>query len=123
MANMAEGLAFVSKMMIMEVFFHSDRDISSHSVTDILMSEMLVQCTEYLSDQWQMLDDVRMMLWQLIKQHTLLYAVLCTAKEVIKFSNALFRHISQYYSVYFIFSSSRSWRNNHLYCFKGNMQK
>lgn len=33
MANMAEGLAFVSKMMIMDVFFHPDRDISSHSVT------------------------------------------------------------------------------------------
>lgn len=32
MANMAGGLAFVSKMMIMEVFFHPDRDISSHSV-------------------------------------------------------------------------------------------
>lgn len=41
MANMAEGLAFVSKMMIMEVFFHPDRDISSHSVTDVLMCEML----------------------------------------------------------------------------------
>lgn len=38
MANMAEGLAFVSKMIMMEVFFHPDTDISSHSVTDILMS-------------------------------------------------------------------------------------
>lgn len=47
MANMAEGLAFVSKMMIMEVFFHPDRDISSHSVADILMSEMPCKCTEY----------------------------------------------------------------------------
>lgn len=38
MANMAEGLAFVSKMIMMEVFFHPDRDISSHRVTDILMT-------------------------------------------------------------------------------------
>ena len=49
MANMEEGLAFVSKMMIKEVFFHPERDISSHSVTDSLMPEMLEECTEYLS--------------------------------------------------------------------------
>lgn len=41
MANMAKGLAFVSKMIMMEVFFHPDRDISSHRATDIFMSEML----------------------------------------------------------------------------------
>lgn len=44
MANMAEGLAFVSKTMIMEVLFHPDRDISSHSAVDIT-SEMLAKST------------------------------------------------------------------------------
>lgn len=100
MANMAEGLAFVSKMMIMEVFFHPDRDISSHSVTDILMSEMSGKRTIsdfslcvilLLPDRWRMLalkkqymfDDVSMMMWQWIKQHTLLCVALTTWKEVI----------------------------------------
>lgn len=34
MANMAEGLAFLSEMIMMEVFFHPDRDISSLPVCD-----------------------------------------------------------------------------------------
>lgn len=40
MANMAEGLAFVSKMIMMEVFSHPDRDVSSHRET------LLGKCAE-----------------------------------------------------------------------------
>lgn len=43
MANMAEGLAFVSALIMMEVFFHPDRDICSHTVTDIFTSATLEQ--------------------------------------------------------------------------------
>lgn len=46
MANTAAGLAFVSKMMIVEVFFHPERDIYSPSGTDSLMMEISGKCTE-----------------------------------------------------------------------------
>ena len=51
MANMAEGLAFVSKMMIMEVFFgfffSQTETFSSHSVTAMLMLQNIAVISVY----------------------------------------------------------------------------